>query len=76
MKKILTNSKFKDILAILFYIIFYLIVIYIITKNGKYLLASNVDFVSQHYLFPDYIRNLFYENHQILPSFAFNLGAC
>ena len=37
-------------------------------------LASSVDYLSQHSVFPDYFRQLFYETGQLIPQFAPNLG--
>lgn len=75
MKKLIKNDKFKDILCIFTLILFYFLVLGIITKGGKYILGSNVDFSMQHYTIPEYFRTLFYNTHDILPDFAFNLGA-
>lgn len=75
MKKLIKNDKFKDILCIFTLILFYFLVLSIITKGGKYILGSNVDFSMQHYTIPEYFRTLFYNTHDILPDFAFNLGA-
>ncbi len=70
MKKL---SKF-DFLSIFLFIFSFLIIYFILTKDG-YLYASKTDFVTQHYLFPEYFRKLFYETKDILPDFAFNLGS-
>ena len=66
-------SKF-DIFSIFLFIFSFLIIYLILTKNG-YLYASKTDFVTQHYLFPEYFRKLFYDTKDILPDFAFNLGS-
>ncbi len=39
------------------------------------ILGSRVDWLSQHTVFPDYFRKLFYQTGKILPTFAFHLGA-
>ena len=50
-----------------------LITVFFITgKTGIY--GSGMDFSSQHYMIPDYFRNLFYETGNLFPSYAFNLG--
>ena len=40
----------------------------------NYVFGSNVDWMKQHIMFPDYFRNLFYETGNILPNFAMHLG--
>ncbi len=42
--------------------------------KGQYIFGSSKDFISQHFLFADYFRNLFYETGKIFPQFAFNIG--
>ena len=74
MKKLLKNDKFIDFIFIVSLIIFYFVVISIITKNGKYFVASEMDFSVQHYNIPDLFRKLFYETHNLFPNFSFNLG--
>lgn len=57
-------------------IIIALILIYIIINllcNNSYI--SKVDYISQHFRIPEYLRTLFYSNGSIFPSFALNLGA-
>ncbi len=39
------------------------------------LFGSSTDWASQHTVFPDYFRTLFYETHELIPSFAPHLGA-
>lgn len=63
----------KDLLAITIFIITFFIIYFLLTKDG-YFFASKTDFATQHYLIPEYFRNLFYETHDLLPDFAFNLG--
>ena len=36
--------------------------------------ASDVDWMSQHSVFPDYFRKLFYKTGKLIPSFASNIG--
>ena len=40
----------------------------------NYVFGSNVDWMKQHIMFPDYFRNLFYEDGELLPDFAMHLG--
>lgn len=37
--------------------------------------GSRIDWINQHSVFPDYFRQRFYETHDLLPDFAWNLGA-
>ncbi len=37
--------------------------------------GSRIDWVNQHSVFPEYFRKRFYETHDLLPDFAWNLGA-
>jgi len=46
----------------------------LLITRGQYIYGSNLDWISQHYAFPEYFRTLFYETKNILPNFAFNLG--
>lgn len=39
------------------------------------LFGSNTDWFNQHTVFPEYFRNLFYETKQLIPNFAFHIGA-
>ena len=36
--------------------------------------GANVDWISQHSVFPEYFRQQFYETGQFLPEFAANIG--
>lgn len=40
----------------------------------KGLFASDVDWIAQHSVFPDYFRQRFYATGQLFPDFAWNLG--
>ena len=64
----------KDIINILILILVFFIVYFSITRN-EFLYGSLKDWNSQHWLFPEYFRKLFYETHDLFPDFAFNLGA-
>lgn len=65
--------KKKDIIANIIYILTFLIIYYILTKKG-FIFGSTKDFMTQHYLIPEYFRKLFYETKDIFPDFAFNFG--
>lgn len=41
-------------------------------QNGLY--GSDVDWLSQHSVFPEYFRQLFYSTHNLLPDFALEYG--
>ena len=64
----------KDYIHISILIAFVLAYVLIITKN-TYVYGSSVDWDAQHFTIPEYLRNLFYKTHHLIPSFAFNLGA-
>lgn len=50
-------------------------IIYIITVNLMgHTYGSTVDWISQHFRIPEYLRNLFYNTHSLFPNFALNLG--
>lgn len=42
--------------------------------QGKGLFGSNVDWIAQHSVFPDYFRKLFYETGELYPDFAMEIG--
>src|SRR5574344_1804935 len=71
MKKFFSNKE--NIIVIISYTLSFLLIAFLITRNSK-IFASTTDFDSQHYLIPEYFRNLFYSNHDLLPDFALNLG--
>ena len=71
MKKL---RKYKnDILIILLFSAIYIAIALVLT-HGKYIFAAVTDFPMQHYVFPEYFRNLFYETKDIFPDFALNIG--
>ena len=76
MKKNKNNKKLTklDILFNLIFILTFLIIYLILTRNN-HLFASIIDFKYQHYLIPEYFRTLFYETHDLFPDFALNLGS-
>lgn len=47
----------------------------LITLPLNSLFGSTTDWISQHIVFPDYFRNLFYETHELFPSLALNIGS-
>ena len=40
-----------------------------------YIFGSNMDFINQHTVLPEYFRNYFYTNHKLVPEIFYNLGA-
>lgn len=73
-KKKNLNVNRRDIIANFIFILTFLIIYIILTKNN-HLFASNTDFKYQHYLIPEYFRTLFYDTHDLFPDFAPNLGS-
>ena len=45
----------------------------LLTCKGQ-LAGSNVDWISQHTVFPDYFRKLFYKTHNFFPQYAAEIG--
>ena len=69
MKKL--NKKDYLYLSILFtFIIGYILVLYI----KGYVFGSNIDWLNQHIVVPEYFRNLFYSSKKLNPQLALNLG--
>lgn len=67
--KISKQSKIHILLLTIFTI---LLVVFI--TRFQFLYGSNVDWIRQHIVFPDYFRNLFYETGDLLPNFSLHLG--
>lgn len=72
-KKFLKKYKL-DIINNLIFIGTFIFIYLFLTKN-TYIFGSNIDFRYQHYLIPEYFRELFYDTHNLFPDFAFNLGS-
>ena len=71
MKKL---KKYKtDLLIILLFSIIYIAMALLLTR-GEYVFAAITDFPMQHYIFPEYFRNLFLKTKDLLPDFALNIG--
>lgn len=64
----------KDIINVLALILIFLLIIFSII-GFNYVNGSTVDWDSQHWIFPEYFRTLFYRTKDMFPSFAFNLGS-
>lgn len=50
-----------------------LVLIIVLAIQGK-AYASVIDWSNQHYVLPEYFRNLFYDNGKLFPLFSMNLG--
>ena len=57
----------------LYILIYSLLMVFIMLFPNK-LFGSTIDWNTQHIVFPEYFRNLFYETHNFLPNLAFNIG--
>lgn len=64
-----TMKKKNELIIFLFSI--FLVLIFLI----GHVFGSSMDFLSQHVVFPDYLRNLFYSNGKIIPDFMMHIGA-
>lgn len=65
--------KKKDYINITIICSVFVALIVILLLNGK-VYASVIDWSNQHYVLPEYFRNLFYETGNIFPKFSSNLG--
>lgn len=52
--------------------IIFLLIIVLLFKGYAY--ASIIDWSNQHYVLPEYFRNLFYDTKNLFPKFSLNLG--
>ena len=50
-----------------------LLTFFLLGLNNVY--GSTVDWTTQHTIFPNYFRNIFYETKNLLPNLAINIGA-
>ncbi len=67
------KNRKKDIFALFLFLASFFTIYFVLTR-GEYLYGSSMDWESQHYLIPEYFRNLFYETGDLLPDFAPHLG--
>lgn len=69
------KNRFKkqDYINILILSLMFAFIIILITR-GKFMYGSKTDWDVQHWVFPEYFRNLFYETKNLIPSFAPNIG--
>lgn len=73
MKKYIKENK-EIVIHLSILTILTLLSILIITKFD-YIFGSNVDWIRQHTVIPDYFRNLFYQTGNLFPNFAPHLGS-
>lgn len=64
----------KDKIYLALITLFLLLVILFVTK-GEYIFGSSLDWDAQHSVIPEYFRTLFYDNKDLFPDFAFNIGS-
>ena len=67
------NNKKRDHNYLI--ILGYSLILILLIISNQTIFGSKIDWLAQHVAFPDYFRNLFYKTHNLLPSFAFSLGA-
>lgn len=65
--------KKKDYINVLGLCLFVVISVIIFLCSGK-MFGSVTDWISQHSVFPEYFRTLFYDTKQLFPSLAMNIG--
>lgn len=73
MKKNRVFNK-NDLINILV-LTFIFIVIIVLTLRNELIWGSELDWIDQHSVIPEYFRTLFYDTHNLLPNLALNLGS-
>lgn len=68
-------NKIKKLDKNYFLIILLCLLLVVISIPTDYLFGSLTDWITQHIVFPDYFRKLFYETGNFFPSFAPSIGA-
>lgn len=56
-------------------IILYSILLIGILLGENHIYGSEVDWINQHTVIPEFFRNIFYETNNFIPNYIFNLGA-
>jgi len=69
----MTRLNKRDYINIAILISLYILFVFFLTRS-TYVYGSMTDWAQQHWVFPEYFRNLFYANHDLFPGFAGNLG--
>ena len=72
MKKIRCRDKRKILFPLILTAI--PVIVYLLKINGGYLAGSQVDWLSQPSVFPEYFRQRFYETGNLFPDFSMELG--
>ena len=67
------NKKKFDYYYLIIAIVCVLALFFVIPNNAVF--GSQTDWISQHIVFPDYFRKLFYDTGNLFPNFALSLGA-
>lgn len=67
------ERKIDFINLLTLYILFF--IMYLIVTRFTFVYGSVKDWNCQHWVFPEYFRNLFYETYDLFPDFAFNIGS-
>ena len=73
MKHKMNKFKKKDYFNLLI-ISFFVVFMYFFLTKQEYIYGSTTDWKDQHFLFPEYFRNLFYSTGKFIPEFALNIG--
>lgn len=69
----LSENRWSRIIPYLFLMVLTLLSCWVLAgRHGMF--ASNVDWISQHSVFPDYFRQQFYETGKLFSEFAANIG--
>ena len=66
--------KRKDYINLLIIFCFYILIFLVVTRFTN-VFGSDTDWINQHTVFPDYLRNSFYETGKLIPNFSLNYGA-
>lgn len=67
------GMKRKDYINILLLVLIGLVLISIVFICGS-LFGSNMDWINQHTVIPEYFRNYFYQNKKLIPDIIYNIG--
>ena len=67
------RKKAFDINYLILIILSILLILLVIPDNSIF--GSSIDWSTQHIIFPDYFRKLFYKTLNLFPSFALSIGA-
>lgn len=67
--------KRKQDLIYQFLLIFFVLFLFWLVVDSEVLFGSKTDWISQHVVFPEYLRTLFYDTGELFPNFAPHIGA-